>query len=69
MLLWYSLYLCLVYIKTGVGYESSKKCDKGQYKSDYLSGGCAQCPRRLKQCEDQEIDDARRCFIACSKYF
>ena len=50
------------------GYKQGNECDKGQYKSEYLSGGCVKCPRTLKQCDDQEIDDARRCFSACSKY-
>ncbi|XP_028392761.1 uncharacterized protein LOC114517283 [Dendronephthya gigantea] len=45
------------------------ECDKGQYKSDFLSGGCAACPTTLEQCGDEEIDDARRCFLACGKLF
>jgi hypothetical protein len=60
--------LCLMYISAALGNKSSNKCGKGQYKSDFLSGGCAQCPRILQECESQEIDDARRCFIACGKY-
>lgn len=43
------------------------KCGKGQYISGFLSGGCAKCPKLLQDCESQEIDDARRCYIACSK--
>ena len=65
IILW--LALCLTNMSGSLGYEHGNKCGKGQYKSDFLSGGCAQCPKILNQCQDQEIEDARRCFIACRK--
>ncbi|CAB4017832.1 Hypothetical predicted protein [Paramuricea clavata] len=63
----FTLWLCLMYISAALANKNSNKCGKGQYKSDFLSGGCAQCPRILRKCESQEIDDARRCFIACGR--
>ena len=64
---WVSLCLYIFCVSFGNinGYKQGNKCDKGQYKNEYLSGGCVKCPRTLQQCDNEEIDDARRCFFAC----
>ncbi|XP_028392625.1 uncharacterized protein LOC114544072 [Dendronephthya gigantea] len=54
--------LGLIFVATAIA------CEEGKYKSDFLSG-CAECPKTLKQCNDEQIDDARRCVLACGKLF
>ena len=42
-------------------------CPSGTFESDFLSGGCAVCPKKSKSCENEEYGDSVRCFKACSK--
>ena len=58
---WYLLIVFWNCIKTNAS------CPSGTFKSDFLSGGCALCPQKLKYCENEELEDSVRCFKACRK--
>ena len=64
--------LCTVFLWLSLGYSHGyklgDKCGDGQYKSDFLSGGCAKCPDKLDACNNEEVEDAIRCFNKCRKY-
>ena len=45
--------------------RTTAACPSGTFKSDFLSGGCALCPQKLKYCENEQLEDSARCFKAC----
>ena len=47
--------------------HTNASCPSGTFRSDFLSGGCALCPKELKYCENEEYEDSARCFKACRK--
>ena len=57
------LWLCLT-ISTSLGNNQGNVCPNGRYWNDFVIG-CVPCPKVLKQCTNDQIDDANRCFRAC----